>query len=82
MTKIVFIIIRIEYTKYFNKIWINIAKFSENIRNVKGTVVDNNILPSKKLRGKIHAKRNELGTMEVMEWMKKILCKMKMKNVK
>jgi len=28
---------------------------------MKGTVVDNNILPSKKLRGKIHTKRNELG---------------------
>jgi hypothetical protein len=40
----------------------------ENICNMKGTNVNNNILPSKQLRGKIHAERKEFGTMGVMKW--------------
>jgi len=43
-------------------------EISENICNMKGTIVNNNILPSKQLMGKIHAERNEFGTMGVMKW--------------
>jgi len=35
---------------------------------MKGTNVNNNILPSKQLTGKFDAERNEFGTMGVMKW--------------
>jgi len=44
--------------------FLSVAKISENLCNMKGTDVNNNILPSKQLRGKFMQREMNSGPWE------------------